>query len=322
MKNLLITPSLYSLFLYTLIDNSWMHSDYVLSLRIPKLIHDNLRKIGANVYSVPISHNNVFCKIIQENIEYIKYLKYSRNKFYDKIFGNDEFHLSYKYRDKGIEIIEDGPFNSESKVFFKRRILKQDLYLLNYWFYWLWRKYIPYGYDKKVEKIWHTENIKLNKEIEEKGVVFNLNEAWNCKSISQKESILSLFSLDKSMMENINRYENVLVTQILPIPDSDKIKIYKNMLVGVDEKSLLIKTHYAENTNYRKFFPQAKIIDTPVPFQLFELLNYSPSHLFTISSSAVFPFMKADTKITFLGTEIDERIKNAYGIIRYEDLKK
>lgn len=322
MNNLLITPSLYTLFLYTLIDDAWPQTDYVLSTRIPCLIHNNLRKIGAEVYTVPQMPDNLILKLFWENTEYMKYLIKSRKKHYDKIYGNDEFHHSYKYRERGIELIEDGPFNSESKGFFQRRMWKQDAFLLNFWFYWLWRGYIPYGYDKKVKKIWHTPKIELNSEITSKGISLNIRDAWEKKNKIQKDKILSLFSLESSLVKEINQYKNVLVTQILPIPDDEKIDIYKRMTVGIEEKTLLIKTHYAENTDYQKYFPKAKIVNAPIPFQLFELLNYTPTHIYTISSSAILPFIKDNTQITFLGTEIDDRIKNAYGIIRYEDILK
>lgn len=322
MNNLLVTPSLYTLFLYTLIDNTWPQSDYVLSTRIPSIIHENLRKMGADVYSAPLPHGNKISNILCENANYIKYLISSKDKKYDKIYGNDEFHYSYKYREKGIELIEDGPFNSENKSFFQQRKWKQDIYLLNFWGYWFWRNYIPYGYDQKVKRIWHTKKIKLNQEIELKGILLDLKDAWDKKDKSQKEKILSLFSMNATIMEDINHYKNVLVTQILPIPDHEKVEIYKKMISNINEEQVLIKTHYAENTDYKRFFPKAKIINAPIPFQLFELLNYKPSHIFTISSSAIIPFIKENTQVTFLGTEIDERIKNAYGIIRYEDILK
>ena len=320
MKNLFISPSLYSLFLYILLDESWDKSDYILSYRIPKIIHDNIRNKGIEVYSTPIFTGNILKRAILENLEYLKFLKYSSEKKYNKIYGNDEFHYSYKYREKGIDIIEDGPFNSESKQFFKKRRFKQDSYLFNYWFYWLWRNYIPYGYDYKVKKIWHTDKIKLPKEINSKGSIINLTELWNNKNNKQKEDILSVFGIDVSLIHDINKYNHVLVTQVLPIPDKDKIKIYKSMVGKIDERKLLIKTHYAENTDYAKAFPKAKIISTPVPFQLFELLDYSPNNIYTISSSAVLPFIKKDTNITFLGTEIDERIKKEYGLITLEKI--
>ncbi|WP_418551772.1 glycosyltransferase family 52 [Prevotella sp.] len=319
-KNLLVTPSLYSLFLYFLLVDDWDKSDYVLSARIPLLVHDKLRSLGLNVYSEKKMSKIKFFAAVQENIEYLKYLIYSRNKHYDAVYGNDEFHLGYKYREQGIELIEDGPFNSESKKFFEERRLKQDFYMLNYWGYWFWRNYIPYGYDKCVKKIWHTKNIILSDDIKSKGILINLSELWKSKTDNAKRKILEAFSVEPSLLTELEHYSTVLVTQSLPIPEKDKINIYKELVKGIDESQILIKTHYAESTKYEEYFPKAKIISAPIPFQLFELMDFHPTTILTISSSAIIPFIKQGVKVTFLGTEIDDRIKKAYGVIRYSDI--
>ncbi len=322
MTNLLLSPSLYTLFLYTLIDDSWLKSDYVLSTRVPLPIHDRLRELGAQVYTVPVSNKNLLKRAILENFEYMKYYIKSRGKKYSKVYGNDEVHHCYKYREAGIELIEDGPFNSESMEFFKRRRWKQDCYMLNFWFYWLWRDYIPYGYDRKVKTVWHTESIKLNEKIEAKGKLIDLRMIWEGKSDIQKSNILSLFSMDLSFINELSSYNNVLVTQVLPIPDDEKISIYRSLVAGIAEEELLIKTHYAEGTDYKKYFPKAKVVSAPVPFQLFDLMGFCPKRLMTISSSAILPFVKEGVEVVFWGTEIDERIKKVYGVIRYSDIIK
>ncbi len=318
-KELLITPSLYTFFLYCLINDDWDKSDYVFSSRIPMSIHVRLKELGLDVYSERKISKNKILAAFEENIRYVKYLFYSRHKHYDKIYGNDEFHLSYKYRNQGIEIIEDGTFNSETKQFFKRRRIRQDWLLINFWFYWFWRNYIPYGYDRCVKRVWHTSKIILSDEIRDKGRIIDLRNLWNSKSQKNKEKILEAFSLDSSLLSDIKNYSTVLVTQVLPIPEKDKIEIYKKLVKDVDESKLLIKTHYAEKTKYDKFFPKAKIVSAPIPFQLFDLIGFYPSTLLTISSSAILPFIREGVKVTFLGTEIDERIKKVYGVIRLSD---
>lgn len=322
MKELLVTPSLYTLFLYTLINKNWDKSDYVLSSRIPVIVHDNLKKMGIDVYSTKAISRNKLKAFMQDNIEYINYLFYSMNKKYDKVYGNDEFHLSYKYRNSGIELIEDGSFNSESREFFIKRRIKQDALMLNFWVYWYWRNYLPYGYDRCVKVIWHTPNITLPLAIQDKGHIIDMVSLWNGKSQDAKKKIISIFSLPSSLLSEINNYSTVLVTQALPIPDEEKIEIYKGLTKDIDESTILIKTHYAENINYEKYFPKAKVVSAPVPFQLFDLMGFSPKKILTVSSSAILPFIKPGVDVTFLGTEIDDRIKNVYGIIRYSDLIK
>ena len=120
----------------------------------------------------------------------------------------------------------------------------------------------------------------------------------------------------------MNEYETVLLTQTLPIPDNDKIAIYKRMLEGSDLNKVLIKTHYAETTNYSEAFPEAEVINSPIPMQLFSLLGYSPRKVMTISSSAIAPFIKDGVDVVFLGTECDSRIAEKYGIMTKETYMK
>jgi len=91
---------------------------------------------------------------------------------------------------------------------------------------------------------------------------------------------------------------------------------------NIDQSSLLIKTHYAEKTKYREYFPKACIIDTPVPAQLLDVMGYVADKAITISSSAIFAFAKPHTQVIFKGTEFDERLLKFYGVIRFEDIVK
>lgn len=325
MSNLFISPSLYSLFLYVLINDDWKNSDFVLTDRIPLVIHRKLKASNINVFTYySCKKKTLLGKIffkLYDNVVYWKYLWYSRDKHYNDIYGNDEIVLSFKYRNKGIRLIEDGPFNNKPISFFKKRQIRQEGAFLNYWIYWFFRKYIPYGYDDKVNIIYHTENIILPNKLENKGRLIDIKQIWNSKTEQKRIEILNLFNISPDIISTINNYSTVLVTQMLPISDNEKIKIYKNMIVanGVDESSLLIKTHYAEDIDYHKIFPKALIIDMPVPFQLFELLGYSPKNVLTICSSAVFRFATSHTNIVFLGTEFNQRLLDAYGIVRLED---
>lgn len=324
-NDLLITPSIYTLFLYTLINAEWEKSDYVLSERIPTIIHQRLRDLfNADVFSVPLSskRKNALKKILLTNQQYISYKKYSSNRYYNNVWGNDEFILSIRYRSQGIKLIEDGPFNSESRKFFKKRRLKIEGKLLFYWINGIFKDYLPYGYDKHVTEIYHTPGIKLNNEIAHKGITIDIKNIWKKISDERKAGILKLFGITSDFTSNLSKYSIVLVTQELPIPDKDKIEIYKKMLKGIDLKKILIKTHYAESTNYKEYFPEATILSTPIPMQLFDVIDYTPKKILTISSSAIQPFIKEGVDIVFLGTECDKRIKDVYGIVRLENILK
>ena len=291
--------------------------------RIPKLIQSNLEKWVTNVYVDNVkAKDNTFCDKILQNFKYWKYLRYSKNVEYDNVYGNDEFYLSMKYRNQGMKIIEDGPYFNDEKILRKRRT-KLYVGLLNYWFYWSYKDYVPWGFDKHVTTYYHTEVNKLPAEIAHKGVLIDIHQLWKAKSEEEKKRIMHVFGINPIVVDTLRKYKTILVTQILPLSNAEKIEMYKSMLSenGVRESELLIKTHYAETIDYRQVFPDACVIDTPVPAQLLDVLGYEADMAMTICSSAIFSFAKKKTKIIFKGTEFDEHLKNFYGVIRLEDFK-
>lgn len=324
-KDLLITPSLYTLFLYTLINEDWTKSDFVLSTRIPMVIHQRLRSIfGVDVYTIesPKKNSNKIQKVFFENSEMRKYYNYSADFKYQRVWGNDEFYPAMKYRKQGIRLIEDGPFNGESRLFFKKRRLKQETKFLLFWTKYIFSHYLAYGYDSKVTVIYHTPGIRLNKELEPKGKIVDIKALWSEMNEQRRRNILNLFGIDSDFVNRLNEFSTVLVTQILPIPDDDKIAIYNDMVKGIEMNKLLIKTHYAETTNYSSIYPESTVISTPVPMQLFDLLGFSPTKILTISSSAIQPFVKDGVDVTFLGTGCDKRIQDVYGVVKLENIIK
>ncbi len=325
-QDVLLTPSIYTLFLYILLNDRWAESDYVLHKRIPLVVQDNLEATGARVYTDYLQgQNNTILTKLMQNVLYWKYLRYSRNVTYANVYGNDEFYLSMKYRNQGIKIIEDGPYYNDKELLRARRT-KQYAGLLNYWFYWLWRDYVPLGFDKHVSTVYHTEFNHLPAEIQDKGVLIDMRQLWQRKSEVDQQKIAQVFGLNKDVVDKLEKCKTILVTQEFPnsVSDSEKILMYKNLLQdnGIEQSGLLIKSHYAEKTNYRQAFPEATVIDTPVPAQLLDMIGYEADTALTISSSAIFAFVKPNTKIVFKGTEFDERLLRFYGVIKLEDFVK
>ena len=319
-KDLFIAPSIYTLLLYLLINKEWKEGDFVLSDRIPLVIHDSLRKnSGCYVYSyMGFKRVSYLKRLWISNKEYFKYRNIFKNREYKRVWGNDDFTPSYLYRHQGMILVEDGNFNAETISFIKKRQIQHDVFLLPYWFHWIFKNYTTYGWSKEVKTIWHTPSVQLPEPIRYKGLLFTIEDLWSNKSKEDQLDILKVFGINQDFIDNVNDFQTVLITQDLPIPDEDKIHIYKQMTEGMDMSKVLIKTHYAETTDYASVFPEATVIKMPVPMQLFALIGYEPKKIMTISSSAVAPFIKEGVDLVFLGTEIDSRIAAKYGIMTKE----
>jgi len=326
---LLISPSLFTLFVFLLINKNLCKADYILLDRIPKSVVKNLRGEGAKViyiHSGDSIGNSLFSKVLRiiiRNFEHVRLWWIYKGEYeYPHVYGNDEIISSVPFRKFGITVIEDGSFNLQSKDFFEARVKKMHKYIFTRLMYKNIYSYIPYGYNNLVRKIILTHEKAINSEINHKVEKVCLKSLWNYKTEAERSKIQNIFGITSNLVNSLNNYPTVLLTQPLGkseggfMTEKEKISIYSNLLKGSSSNSLLIKTHYAEKTNYRKYFTNSLIVDQPIPFQFFELFNYHPSKVITISSSAALKYKNENCEIIFTGTEIDKRIVEMYGIVR------
>jgi|GEM_PF-2144365 len=333
-NSLFIATSLYSLFLFLLIKKNWEEIDFVLYDRIPKPIIESMKKQGLSVFYIKTGlgvFSGIYARLVQfliSNFEFIRYLFNRKFRKYISVYGNDELSISVLYWNKGIVLIEDGIFNYKSEHFFikRQKSLMNKISIWSLFTFYLNVKYIPYGYSNQVKKIFLTGEAALPEALIDKVEVINIRNLWKAKSENEKCDIMRLFSIDRSIVECLHNYTSILLTQPIAqdedgtIPELEKIEIYKKILINIDEERLIIKTHYAEKTNYRKYFGKALIIDQPIPFQLFDLLDYHPTKVITISSTAALKFSRSNSELIFTGTEIDHRIVKMYGVININNL--
>jgi hypothetical protein len=328
-KELLISPSLFTLFVFLLINKNWCEADYILLDRIPKSVVKNLRRQGAKVIYIHSGDSigkSLFSKILRIIIRNFEFLRlswiYKGEYKYSRIYGNDEIISSVPFRKFGITVIEDGSFNLQSKDFFEVRVKKMHKYILTRFMSKDVYSYVPYGYNSLVKKIILTHEKVIDTMINDKVERISLKSLWKCKTEGERAKIQNVFGITNNLVNSLNDYPTVLLTQPLGkteggfMTEKEKISIYSNLLKGTLSNSLLIKTHYAEKTKYHKYFKSSLIIDQPIPFQFFELFNYHPTKVITISSSAALKYKNEDCEIIFTGTEIDKRIVEMYGIVR------
>lgn len=328
-KDLLVSPSLFTLLIYLLSNKNWKQSDYILLDRIPASVITNLKGLGLKVLCIKSGESfgssvfSRFLRIVLINLEYLRFLMIYRGDYaYSNIYGNDEMIEAIPFRKFGIKLIEDGSFNLQSKAFFKKRIWIMHKFLLTRILYPDLFSYIPYGFGESVKEIFLTHNTKIDSEINDKVKILSLVKLWEDKSEQEKIEIQNIFGLKNETVNSLNEYPIVLLTQPLRsdeggfMSEKEKIDIYRDLLKDIPLNKLLIKTHYAEKTNYRKYFKGSLVIDQPIPFQFFDLFNYKPSTVITISSSAALKYKNEDCKIIFTGTEIDRRLVEKYGVVR------
>lgn len=177
----------------------------------------------------------------------------------------------------------------------------------------------PLGMDKKVRTIYLTGFLPVPEVVAPKVRLVSLKELWENKTETQRREICSAYlPADWESVLTSGR-EILLLTQpwnedcyTYPeknFTEADKIELYKTILEGYDEKQVIIKTHPRERTDYRHFFPETLVIDTPTPMELFLLVGLKIKKAITVSSSSIHTFDDSVERV-LLGTEFTPKIKN------------
>lgn len=333
MKNkdkIFFTSSVFSLLLYTLVNKEWQNSVYVLHSRIPKSIRTQLkskvRKVYVDYSGSTYTHSiivNKIIKLIIVNSEYFRlYFSLSKYKNFD-CWGNDEMYAAIPFRKNGFTIVEDGTFNYQTEEYISKRVNQASKYLLVYRLFPKFKKYLSYGYSQCVETAYLTGLKKTPTKLEGKVRIVKIRELWKSISVQEHNSILKVFGLSNKLVNDVSQFPILLITQPIALAEGgvfsmeEKIDLYRSMLKDISLKDVLIKTHYAEKTNYSSSFPEAKIVDTPTPFELFDLIGYCPTKVITISSGVALRYSDSpEIDVDFKGTEIDERLVKMYGVIK------
>jgi hypothetical protein len=317
-----INNSPYSLLIYVLLNKNWKSDDYVFTDRMPLIIQKRLKALGLRVFSqkkVGINKRGGLGKVLYHlsiYFEFVRFLFFIAGRSYSSAAGNDELVFALPFLKQGMTLIEDGTINYQRRAFFERRRRKAFLHFPFRCFYGI--NYLPFGFSPLVKKILLTGLSTVDQEIAHKVQLIDLAVLWQQKTNEEKKEILLLFGMQTGFLSQFQKYPVLLLTQQLPIPDKDKVAIYDRLLEGVNYNEVLIKTHYAERTNYHKFFQKSVVFDEPIPLQLFDILGYRPEKVISISSTAALRYKEMGIEVIFAGSCIDPRIEKVAGEIMEE----
>lgn len=154
--------------------------------------------------------------------------------------------------------------------------------------------YPGFGLAKNVRKIYLTGILPVPEIIAEKVELINQKDLWSQKSKEQQEEIIRIFLLSGFDRSMIKEYNVFLLTQPFSeysdgsFSERDKIEVYQKLVSRYDESELVIKMHPAETTDYKKYFPEAHIIDQPCPMELLFFMGLRAKTIISVNSTAIF----------------------------------
>lgn len=303
--DLVIENTLYGLLIYFLVSKDIHNCKIIFLDNLVLKKNKNLLNFGKLSYEG--NFLIYYFKVLRLSLYVLYYIFKYKNI---RLYGNDDLNYLLFFKWNNFNVLEDGMINyccnknSKNIIF----ILKNFFRLRNPF-------YIPFGYSKKVKKIYLTGLAPIPEEIKNKVEIINLKELWNQKNNIEKKEILSVFGFDKNTIKSIKDRKYILYTQPLSedkvLSEDEKIELYSKILLKYDKKYIVLKKHPREKTNYKKILPNIEVIDQAFPAELLTLLDIHFEKAITIFSTAA--LTDNGVEVDFYGTEIHPKLFNRFG---------
>ncbi len=308
--NVCIVNNLYCLLLYMLIKkvDAFKNTLYFFDDDIPQSIIEQFS--GSIHFITPQSNIAKFFFILK-----LRFYKYRYGDLrYAEIYGQDNLLItSPLIGGRKMAILEDGMMNytyKPVKIPYSRvrRILGGPLWGQN-----------PLGYSDSVSKIFLTGLSTIPDGIKNKVEIVNLKDLWDGCSVEIRKQILTVFGVNKSILDRFRPVKCILLTQPLSedgvISEKEKIELYKQL---INNEIVAIKPHPREKTNYKSFFPNIEILPSSLPFELLSLNDITFEKVKTLFSTAALS-VPGNPEIHFMGTDVCPALVAKWGKITYRE---
>lgn len=155
--------------------------------------------------------------------------------------------------------------------------------------------------------------------------VLDMHDAWKKSSEEKKNYILHIFNIyDEDILMLKSRHVIVFTQPFYDDGDlstlEEHIEVYRKVMADYDLNNVVIKTHPRERTDYQKYFPEARVFNKPVPFQLLDLLGLKFTEAATVCSSAALS-IPYPIKVKWVGAKVHPNLLKEYGDFIPEELK-
>lgn len=330
--NICLVNTVYSLFLYFLI-NGYNEKDIIIfTFLVPKEISKNIKHIQLPcVYFVdgpkmaPLnSIKGIFENIYGYCRYFYGYLKLRAILFvktFNKdvaVYGHAHTPFSYMfYENENSNIIEDGLMNYNYPIIETHNINPIIDKLLHICGIYFLNASEGLGSHKNIQNVYLTQE-NNHPLIKNKVKLINMEKKWNDLHSTDKKKILSTFNLN---IDRINFDNNSILILTEPFSEHDfltfdeEINIYKEMINKFPEYTVFIKPHPRDEKKYEEIFENIEILNRYFPIELLNVIGIEPSVVCSIASTALLHFKKS--KIYVYDGEINnEKVDNARNDIK------
>lgn len=323
--NICLVITVYSFFLYLLINGYNKKDIFIFTDLFPKEISKNVKHIEIpQIYftnGAKMAPLNSIKGIYDNIIGYIKYF-YGYIKLrillfiktYDKevtVYGHAHIPLTYIfYENENSNIIEDGISNYTNEITETHKINPIIDKILHFFGIYFLKNSEGFGSHKNIKNVYLTRKHD-NPLIKDKVKIINIKESWENLSQEEKHTILNIFNINQTMF-NFEKKTLMLLTQPLSegghMTLDEELNIYKEIFRKFEDYEIIIKPHPRDDKNYKKIFPTSTIIDKGFPIEMLNLLEKTPTVVCGITSASLLDFKDKSEIYIYEGDLKDERL--------------
>lgn len=326
-KNICLVTTVYSFFLYLLINGYNENDIYIFTAWFPKEVSDNVKHIKmppvvfrGKKFAKLNSISGIYKNIIGFSRYFYGYFKLRILLFIKtfncdvEVYGHAQTAFSYIFFENTSNIIEDGMENYTAKICETHKInpiIDTLLHICGIYFLNICE---CYGTHKNVKNVYLTNNLD-NPLINDKLQVIDIKQLWNNLNDADQKKFLEIFNVNIDGID-FNKKTALLLTEPLSegyltsITEEEEIRIYNEMIDKFKDYQVIIKPHPRDTKDFKKIFPNVKVIDRSFPVEMLTMININPTVVCSIVSTALYNFEKSQIYV-YDGKLTDEYIINA-----------
>lgn len=299
----------FSLFYYLLIFGIKDEDIFIMSRHIPKEIRDNIDHIFFPI-TVVYLYNSIK-NIIKDIVIFatlpffilnLRIKLHRKTKGYNvKAYGHGHLLFAfplYEYPNSGI--IEDGIGNYSELPEYKEYPPVPKFIFSKFYGKYIRTIYDGFGTHPNVKEIYLTKGEGYSEKIKDKVIVKKLDDLIDTIDEDTKNKILKIFNADEIENMNIKKTDILFLTEPFSeggeIPLEEEINICREMISKYDSKNIVIKPHPREKKDYKKYFPEVRVINGKFPLEIFKLMGIEFKKIITVNSSAALNFKDVEVE--------------------------
>ncbi|WP_407377395.1 polysialyltransferase family glycosyltransferase [Methanobrevibacter sp.] len=327
-KNICLVTTVYSFFLYLMVNGYNEDDIYIFTAWFPKEISKNVKHIQmpavifrGKKFAELNSLSGIYKNIVGFLGYFYGYLKLRILLFIKtfncdvEVYGHAQTPFSYMFfENENSNIIEDGMENYTAKICETHKINPLIDFILHICGIYFLNQCECYGSHKNIKNVYLT-NEHDNPLIKDKVQIINIKERWNNLSKSEQEKLLEIFNVNIEGID-FNEKTALLLTQPLSestsinITEEEELNIYKEIMAKFSDYQIILKPHPRDTKDFEKLFPDVKIIDGSFPVEIMTMINIYPTVVCSVVTTALYNFEKSKIYV-YDGKLNDERISNA-----------